>query len=112
MGNFNLMFETINETVRMVLGENVSQLIYSFIQRQASLKEVGKTNDIVITYAEKLLGKEAVQIIQTFSIKRLHLKLRPEYQEVENYFVFLDRLYETKFSLLFSSSKNRSSPCN
>lgn len=113
MENFNkLMFETLHETVRMVLGENVSHLIYSFIQRRTSPKEVDKANDIVIIYIEKLMGKETAQIIQILNIKRLYLKLRREYQEVENHFVFLDRLYETKFSLLVSSSKNSSLPCN
>ncbi len=113
MEKFNkFMFETLTETVRLVLGENSSKLIHAFIQRQTSLKEGGDKSDIFITYLEKLLGKVAANIIQTLSMKRLHHKLGLEYEEVENYFAFLDRLYETKFSLLISSSKNRSSLCN
>jgi hypothetical protein len=108
-----LMFETLEETVRMILGENISQLINSLKQRQTSLKlnENGNNNDVNITYLEKLLGKEGAQIIQAISIKRLYLKLKREFEEVEKYFVFLDELYEMKFRLLVSSSK-KSSPCN
>ena len=113
MSNFNkLMFETLDETMRMVLGDNFSQFIYSFIQTQPALKVVGNKNEAIITYLEKTLGKEITKIIQAITIKRLYLKLKREYEEVENHFIFLDELYEMKFMLLISSSKNRSSACN
>ena len=103
MENFNeLMFETLGDTLRLVLGETVSQLIYSLSKRQPSLQleEANNKNEVTINYLEKLLGKEGAQIIQTISIKRLCLKLKREYEEVEAHFSFLDELYETKFKLL------------
>jgi hypothetical protein len=103
MENFNdLMFEVLDDTLRLVLGESVSELIRSLTERQASLKlkEVGNNIDVIIFYLEKLLGKEGAQIIQTVSIKRLCLKLKQEYEEVEAHFLFLDELYEMKFKLL------------
>ena len=103
MENFNnLMFEALDDTLRLVLGEAVSQLIYSLTERHPSpqLKEIGNKNDVTISYLEKLLGKEGAHIIQTISIKRLCLKLKREYEEVEAHFSFLDELYEMKFKLL------------
>ena len=102
MEKFNdLMFETLDDTLRLVLGETVSQLIYSLTKRQPSLqlKEASNKNEVAISYLEKLLGKEGAQIIQTISIKRLCLKLKREYEEVEDHFSFLDELYEMKFKL-------------
>ena len=102
MENFNdLMFEALDDTLRLMLGENVSKLIHSLIERQPSLKlkEVGNNIEAIISYLEKLLGKEGAQIIQTVSIKRLCLKLKQEYEEVEAHFLFLDELYEMKFKL-------------
>ena len=103
MEKFNeLMFETLDDTLKLVLGETVSQLIYSLTKRQTSLqlKEANNKNEVAISYLEKLLGKEGAQIIQTISIKRLCLKLKREYEEVEAHFSFLDELYEMKFKLL------------
>ena len=103
MENFNdLMFEALDDTLRLMLGESVSELINSLKKRQSSLKlkEVGNNIDDIISYLEKLLGKEGAQIIQTVSIKRLCLKLKQEYEEVEAHFLFLDELYEIKFKLL------------
>ncbi|UCC58084.1 MAG: hypothetical protein JSW14_06925 [Candidatus Bathyarchaeum sp.] len=103
MEKFNeLMFETLRDTLRLVLGETVSQLIHSLTKRQTSiqLKEDSNKNEVAITYLEKLLGKEGAQIIQTISIKRLCLKLKREYEEVEAHFLVLDELYEMKFKLL------------
>jgi len=94
-----------------MLGESVSELIHSLTERQTSLKlkEVSNKIDAIISYLEKLLGKEGAQIIQTASIKRLCLKLKQEYEEVEAHFLFLDELYEMKFKLLASSlNKNHS----
>ncbi|MGD9131591.1 MAG: hypothetical protein PVH73_08495 [Candidatus Bathyarchaeota archaeon] len=105
MDNFNeLMFEALDDTLRLMLGERVSKLIHSLTERQASLKlkEVGNNIDVIISYLERLLGKEGAQIIQTVSIKRLCLKLEQEYEEVENHFLLLDELYEMKFKLLAS----------
>jgi hypothetical protein len=97
-----LMFEALNDTLRLVLGETVSQLIYSLTKGQPllQLNETSNSNVVSITYLEKLLGKEGAQIIQTISIKRLCLKLKREYEEVEAHFSFLDELYEMKFKLL------------
>ena len=103
MENFNeLMFEALDDTLRLVLGETASQLIHSLTERQFSLKlkEIGDKNEVTISYLEKLLGKEGAQVIQAVSIKRLCLKLKREYEEVETHFSFLDELYETKFKLL------------
>ena len=112
MENFNdLMFEALDDTLRLMLGESVSELIHSLTERQTSLKlkEASNKIDAIISYLEKLLGKEGAQIIQTASIKRLCLKLKQEYEEVEAHFLFLDELYEMKFKLLASSlNKNHS----
>ena len=71
MDNFNeLMFEALDETLRLMLGERVSKLIHSLTERQASLKpkEIGNNIDVIISHLERLLGKEGAQIIQTVSI--------------------------------------------
>jgi hypothetical protein len=102
MENFNeMMFEALDDTLKMVLGETVSQLIHSLTKRRPSLKlnEFGNKNEVTISYLEKLLGKEGAQVIQTISIKRLCHKLKREYEEVEAYFLFLDKLYDLKFKL-------------
>ena len=103
MDNFNeLMFEALDDTVRVVLGESISKLIHSFTERKTSLKleEIGNNIEATISYLEKLVGKEGAQGIQATSIKRLCLKLKQEYEEVEAHFSFLDELYEMKFNLL------------
>ena len=99
------MFEALDDTLRLMLGERVSKLIHSLTERQATLKLEAVDNNIegVISYLEKLLGKEGAQIIQTVSIKRLCLKLKQEYEDVESHFRVLDELYEMKFNLLASS---------
>lgn len=96
------MLEALNDTLRLVLGESVSELIRSLTERQPSLKlkEVGNNIEVIISYLEKLLGKAGAQIIHTVSIKRLCLKLKQEYEEVEAHFLFLDELYKMKFNLL------------
>lgn len=102
MENFDeLMFEALDDTLRLVLGETASQLIHSLTERQPSLelKEVSDKNEKTISYLEKLLGKKGAQVIQVVSIKRLCLKLKQEYEEVEAHFSFLDELYEMKFKL-------------
>jgi len=63
-------------------------------------EEVGEKIEAYYAYLEKLLGSEGAQIIQKPSVKRLCLKLRREYEEIEKYFSFLDELYEIKFKLL------------
>jgi hypothetical protein len=103
MDNFNeLMFEALDDTLRRVLGENVSELIYSLTERQLSLKikEFDGNLEVIISYLEKLLGKEGARIIHTISIRRLCKKLKQEYEEVEDHFLVLDELYEMKFKLL------------
>jgi len=115
MENFNdLMFEALDDTLRLVLGESVSELIHSLTERKPSLKlkEVGNNIEVIISYLEKLLGKEGAQIIQTVSIKRLCLKLKQEYEEVEAHFLFLDELYEMKFNLLVPLLNEKNSAYN
>ncbi|MFQ6032457.1 MAG: hypothetical protein ACE5K2_05995 [Candidatus Zixiibacteriota bacterium] len=109
-----LLFEAIDDTIRLVFGESASELIYTSMERQILLKreEVGGKIEAFYAYLEKLLGSEGAQIIQTTSIKRLCLKLRREYEEIETYFSFLDELYEIKFKLLASSLKEERSKCN
>lgn len=110
MDRFNdLMFEALDDTLKLMLGESVSELIHTFTERQTSLKikHVNNKNEVTIDYLEKLLGKEGAQIIQTTSIKRLCLKLKQEYEEVEAHFLLLDQLYEMKFKLSAASSENK-----
>jgi len=109
-----LMFEAMDDTIRQVLGEAASELIYRLMERQVLMKreEVGEKIEAFYAYLEKLLGSEGAQIIQAVSFKRLCLKLRQEYEEVEKYFSFLDRLYETKFKLLTSLLEEKRSVCN
>ena len=115
MDNFNeLMFEALDDTLRIMLGERVSKLIYSLTERQASLKleEIGNNIEVIISNLERLLGKEGAQIIQTASIKRLCLKLKQEYEEVEAHFLFLDKLYEMKFKLSASLPNKKQEALN
>ena len=103
MQTFNdLMFEVLEDTLRIVLGENASKLINSLTERQTSLrlKAIDKNTDDIICYLERLIGKEGAQIIHAASIKRLCLRLKQEYEEVETHFSVLDELYEMKFKLL------------
>jgi len=108
------MFEALDDTLRRVLGESVSELIHSLTERQPSpeLKQSGGNIETIISYLEKLIGKEGTQIIQTASIKRLCLKLKQEYEEVEDHFLFLDELYEMKFKLLVPLQNEKHSAHN
>jgi hypothetical protein len=96
------MFEALDDTIRSVLGKNISELIYSKTVKQTTpnLKDTENNVNIIIAYLEKLIGKESTNVIQTISIKRLCLRLKHEYEEIENHFSLLDELYETKFKLL------------
>mgnify|MGYP001027441120 CR=1 FL=1 len=109
-----LLFEAIDDTMRLVFGESASKLIFSLMERDVMVKreEVGEKIEVFYSYLEKLLGSEGAQIIQTTSLKRLCLKLRREYEEIEMYFSLLDELYEVKFKLLASSLKEERSACN
>ena len=103
MASFDdLMFEALDDTLRRVLGENISELIYPRTVKKTPLKpeEISNKIENIISYLEKLIGKESTQIIQSVSIKRLCFKLKQEYEEIENHFVVLDELYEMKFKLL------------
>lgn len=115
MERFNdLLLDTMDDTMKQVLGEATSELIYRFMKRNALLKreEIAKRIEIFYTYLEKLLGSEGAQIIRATSIKRLCLRLRREYEEIEKYFSFLDELYEIKFKLLAPLLKEKRSVCN
>ncbi len=109
-----LLFEIIDDTIRRVFGESTSVVIYRCMERHSSLKRevVGEKIEAFCTYLEKLLGSEGAQVIQASSLKRLCRKLRREYEEVEMYFSFLDRLYAVKFRLLASLTKEEGSVCN
>lgn len=109
-----LLSEVIDDTIRLVFGEPTSELIYRFVERHALLKreEVGEKIEVFQAFLEKLLGSERALIIQAASLKRLCLKLRREYEEVEKCFLILDELYEIKFKLLVSLLKEERSVCN
>jgi len=109
-----LLLETVDDTISQVFGKYASELIYRLMERHVFLKreEVGEKFEVFYAYLERLLGSEGAQIIQATSLKRLCLKLRREYEEVETYFSFLDKLYEVKFRLLALSLKEERSVCN
>jgi hypothetical protein len=109
-----LLSEAMDDTIRQVFGEHASEMIYRVMERHAFLKreEIGDKIELFCAYLEKLLGSEGAQVIQATSLKRLCLKLRLEYEEVEMYFSFLDKLYEVKFKLLAQSLKEERSVCN
>jgi len=109
-----LLFKTVDDTIRQVFGESASELIYRLVERHVSLKreEVGDKIEVFYEFLEQLLGSERTQIIQDTSLRRLCLRLRREYEEVEKYFSFLDKLYEVKFKLLIPSFKEELSVCN
>jgi len=106
--------ETIGVKMRQVFGQSASELIYSLMERQASLKweEVGEKIEVFNAYVKKLVGSEVAQIILTISLKDLCAQLQREYEEVEKYFSVLDELYEVKFRLLASFLKEERSACN
>lgn len=98
-----LMVEALDDTLRVVLGESVSELILQLTEKHLSTKitENPQSNiQNIINYLEKLIGKEGTQVIQTATMKRLCLKLKKEYQEVEDHFIILDELYEMKLKML------------
>jgi len=109
-----LLFETMDETMRRVFGESASELIYAVMERHVSLKreEIGEKVEVFYAYLEMLLGSERARIIQNVSLKLLCLKLKREYEEVQSYFSVLDKLYEIKFKLLPPSLKEGRSVCN
>jgi phosphoenolpyruvate carboxylase len=108
------MFEALDDTIRSVLGKNISDMIYSITQKQTTSKIKGAENNInvIISYLEKLIGKEGTNVIQAISIKRLCLRLKREYEEIENHFSLLDELYETKFKLLAPLLNTKNLPPN
>ncbi len=96
------MGEALKDTLRTVLGENVSGLINSLTEKHLATEVTQSNNNIEtkISYLEKLLGKEGTQVIQKQTMKRLCQKLKKEYQEVEEHFLILDELYEIKLKML------------
>jgi hypothetical protein len=97
-----LMIEALDDTLRIVLGDSVSDLIHKLTEKHLSTKAKGNLNSMEtkISYLEKLIGKEGVQVIQAQTMKRLCHKLKKEYQEVEEHFLILDELYEMKLKML------------
>ena len=97
-----LLKEALDDTLRIVLGDSVSDLVTSLTEKHVATK-VPHNHDSIqtkISYLEKLLGKEGLQVIQTQTMKRLCQKLKQEYQEVEEHFVILDEMYEMKLKML------------
>jgi hypothetical protein len=110
LDGFNdLMSEALDDTLRLMLGESISKLIQSITKRKQALDIAAVSNEIesTISYLEKLLGKEGAQIIRTVTIKRLCLRLKQEYEEVEAHFLLLDQLYEMKFKLSASTTDKK-----
>jgi len=109
-----LLSETTSVTMRQIFGESTSELVYSLMERQVSLKreEVGEKIEVFHAFLKKLVGSEVAQIILATSLKGLCTELRREYEEIEKYFSFLDELYEVKFKLLAQSLKEERSVCN
>jgi hypothetical protein len=109
-----LLSEMIDVTIKRVFGESASELIYSVMERQASLnrEEISEKIDDFQVYMRKLVGSEIAQIILVTSLKDLCTRLQREYEEVEKYFSVLDELYEIKFNLLSPSSKEERPVCN
>jgi hypothetical protein len=108
-----LLSETMDLTIKQVFGESASELIYGFMERQASLKrkEIGEDVESFYSYLERLLGSERTQAIHVVSLRQLCLKLRREYEEVERHLLLLDQLYEVKFKLLAMNGNQESSVC-
>ena len=107
MDRFNdLMFEALDDTLKLMLGESIYKVVHALKKRRRTLnlKDVNNEIESTITYLEKILGKEGAQIIRTASVKRLCLKLKKEYEEVEAHFLLLDQLYEMKFKLSASTT--------
>jgi hypothetical protein len=104
-----LLFKATDETIKCLFGESGSKLIYGLTRRHTSLRreEIAEKIEDFYAYLEKLLGSERALIIQAASFKRLCFKLLREYEEVERYFSFLDKLYEIKFKLFSSSLKEQ-----
>lgn len=102
-----LLDEVLYNTIAQVFGESASKLIYKMAERIPSLKQekMADRTELFYDYLEKLLGSEGMIVIKSTVLKKLFLKLRREYEEVEKYFLFLDELYEIKFQLLDSSWK-------
>jgi len=109
-----LLFETTDDTMKRIFGESTSEMIYGFMERHVMVKreEVGERMEVFYSHLEKLLGSEGEQIIRETSLRRLCLKLQREYEEIETYLSFLDKLYEVKFKLLAPLLKEEHSVCN
>ena len=114
MDTFNtLLVEAFDDTLKIVLGERISDLVHELTEKYLSAKMIQGHNNVdsKIEYLEKLIGKEGTQVIQTATMKRLCIKLKKEYQEVEDHFLILDELYEMKLKMLsqLQSQKNMGS---
>jgi hypothetical protein len=109
-----LLYETMNDTLRRIFGESASELISRLTEKYGFLKpeEISEKNEAFYDYLERLLGLEGAQIVRNLSVKRLYFKLQREYEDTEKYFTLLDELYEIKFKLLTFSPKEESTVCN
>jgi len=109
-----LLSETLSVTMRQVFGESTSELIYTLMERQVSLKreEVGEKIEVFQAYLEKLVGSDVAYIIVATGLKGLCAELRREYEEIEKYFWLLDELYDMKFKLLAPLLKEERPECS
>lgn len=109
-----LLSEAMDDTIREVFGESASELIYRLFERQVLPKreKVGEKIEVVYACLERLVGSEGARVIHATGLRRLCLKLRREYEEVEAYFSLLDELYEVKFKLLGQCPKEDGSVCD
>jgi len=107
-----LLSASLDVTMRQIFGESASELIISLVERQRSVKreEAGKNIESFHAYVSRLVGSEIAQIILVASLKKLCAEVQREYEQVESYFSFLDKLYEIKFKLL-APSPNESVLC-
>lgn len=103
-----LLSESLDTAIRSVFGDIASEVICSCMERYISLKkeEAGCKIDVFSVFLERLLGSEGARIIQTVGLWFLCIKLKHEYENVEEYLSLLDMLYEVKFKMLAPSPVN------
>ena len=106
MESFNkLLSEATNNVLTSLLGESISELVYGAIERYSQLRreEIGEKTEAFFDQLGKLVGSEGARVIQAVSLRHLSRRLEGEYEEVETYLSFLDKLNELKFALLAPS---------
>lgn len=115
MKKFDLMLsEAASIAMNKVFGNAASECIFEAAERHLSLvrHEVGQNFWVFHAYLERLLGQEQARIIQSTTLRFLCLRLKQEYEEIDAYFLLLDRLYETKFKLVGYLCEEKRPACN